>query len=144
MIDSRTAPWAALVLRVTLGVMFIAHALLKYAVFTLPGTAKFFESLGLPGPLAYVVFWAELIGGALILAGVYSRWVAAALIPILLGAAWAHAGNGWVFSSPNGGWEYPVFLAAAAAVQALLGDGRYALGNAFVARKLQPTLSTSY
>ena len=144
MIDSRTAPWAALVLRVTLGVMFIAHALLKYAVFTLPGTAKFFESLGLPGPLAYVVFWAELIGGALILAGIYSRWVAAALIPILLGAAWAHAGNGWVFSAPNGGWEYPVFLAAAAAVQALLGDGRYALGNAFVARKLQPTLSTSY
>ena len=139
MIDSRTAPWAALVLRVTLGVMFVAHALLKYAVFTLPGTAKFFESLGLPGPLAYVVFWAELVGGVLIIAGVYSRWVAAALIPILLGAAWAHAGNGWVFSAPNGGWEYPVFLAAAAAVLALLGDGRYAL----VARKLQPVLSPS-
>ena len=144
MIDTRTAPYAALVLRATLGVMFIAHALLKYSVFTLPGTAKFFESLGLPGPLAYVVFWAELIGGVLILTGVYSRWVAAALIPILLGAAWAHAGNGWVFSAPNGGWEYPVFLAAAAGVQALLGDGRYALGNALFARKLQPTLSTSY
>ena len=137
MIDSRTAPWAALVLRVTLGVMFIAHALLKYAVFTLPGTAKFFESLGLPGPLAYVVFWAELIGGALILAGVYSRWVAAALIPILLGAAWAHAGNGWVFSAPNGGWAYPVFLAAAAAVQALLGDGKYSVTTLFPVRKLQ-------
>jgi putative oxidoreductase len=137
MIDNRTAPWAALVLRVTLGVMFISHALLKYTVFTLPGTAKFFESLGLPGPLAYVVFWAELAGGVLILAGVYSRWVAAALIPILLGAAWAHAGNGWVFSAPNGGWEYPVFLAAAAAVQALLGDGRYSVTTLFPVRKLQ-------
>ena len=137
MIDSRTAPWAALVLRVTLGVMFIAHALLKYAVFTLPGTVKFFESLGLPGPLAYVVFLAELIGGALILAGVYSRWVAAALIPILLGAAWAHAGNGWVFSAPNGGWEYPVFLAVAAAVQALLGDGKYSVTTLFPVRKLE-------
>ena len=137
MIDNRTAPWAALVLRVTLGVMFIAHALLKYAVFTLPGTAKFFESLGLPGPLAYLVFWAELIGGVLILAGVYSRWVAAALIPILLGAAWAHAGNGWVFSAPNGGWEYPVFLAAAAAVQALLGDGKYSLTTLFPTSKLR-------
>lgn len=141
MIDSRTAPWAALVLRVTLGVMFIAHALLKYAVFTLPGTAKFFESLGLPGPLAYVVFWAELVGGALILAGAYSRWVAAALIPILLGAAWAHAGNGWVFSAPNGGWEYPVFLAAAAAVQALLGDGKYPVTALFPVRKLQGGLA---
>jgi putative oxidoreductase len=141
MIDSRTAPWAALVLRVTLGVMFIAHALLKYAVFTLPGTAKFFESLGLPGPLAYVVFWAELVGGALILAGAYSRWVAAALIPILLGAAWAHAGNGWVFTAPNGGWEYPVFLAAAAAVLALLGDGKYPVTALFPVRKLQGGLA---
>ena len=141
MIDNRTAPWAALVLRVTLGVMFIAHALLKYAVFTLPGTVKFFESLGLPGPLAYVVFWAELIGGVLILAGVYSRWVAAALIPILLGAAWAHAGNGWVFSAPNGGWEYPVFLAAAAAVQALLGDGKYSLTNLFPTPRLRGELA---
>jgi len=137
MIDTRTAPYAALVLRVTLGVMFIAHALLKFYVFTLPGTAKFFESLGLPGPLAYVVFWAELIGGALILAGVYSRWAAAALVPILLGAAWAHAGNGWVFTAPNGGWEYPAFLAAAAAVQTLLGDGKYSLATLFPVRKPQ-------
>ena len=52
MIDNRTAPYAAFVLRLALGAMFIAHAILKYAVFTLPGTAKFFESLGLPGPLA--------------------------------------------------------------------------------------------
>ena len=141
MIDTRTAPWAALVLRVTLGIMFISHALLKYAVFTLPGTAKFFESLGLPGPLAYLVFWAELVGGALILAGIHSRWVAAALIPILLGAAWAHAGNGWVFSAPNGGWEYPVFLAAAAAVQGLLGDGKYSVTTLFPVRKVQGGLA---
>jgi len=131
MIDFRTAPYAAFVLRVSLGVMFIAHALLKYYVFTLPGTAKFFESLGLPGPLAYLTFFAELIGGALILAGVYSRWVAAALIPILIGATWAHAGNGWVFTAANGGWEYPAFLTVAAAVQALLGDGKYALSELF-------------
>ncbi|HTO47336.1 MAG TPA: DoxX family protein [Burkholderiales bacterium] len=129
MIDSRTAPYAAFVLRVALGVMFIAHALLKYYVFTLPGTAKFFESLGLPGPLAYLTFFAELVGGALILAGVYSRWVSAALIPILIGATWAHSANGWVFTAANGGWEYPAFLAIAAAVQALLGDGKYALSE---------------
>jgi putative oxidoreductase len=137
MVDTRTAPYAAFVLRVALGAMFIAHALLKYYVFTLPGTAQFFQSLGLPGALAYLTFWAELAGGALILAGVYSRWAAAALVPILLGATWAHAGNGWLFTAPNGGWEYPAFLAAAALVQALLGDGRFALANLFNARNLQ-------
>jgi putative oxidoreductase len=132
MIDSRTAPYAALVLRVALGVMFIAHALLKYYVFTLPGTAQFFQSLGLPGALAYLTFWAELVGGALILAGVYTRWVSAALVPVLIGATWAHAANGWLFSALNGGWEYPAFLTLVAAAQALLGDGKYALSELFV------------
>jgi uncharacterized membrane protein YphA (DoxX/SURF4 family) len=48
MIDSRTAPYAAFVLRIALGAMFIAHSLiLKHFTFTLPGTAQFFESLGL-------------------------------------------------------------------------------------------------
>ncbi|TAK85156.1 MAG: DoxX family protein [Betaproteobacteria bacterium] len=137
MIDTRSAPHAALVLRIALGVMFIAHALLKYYVFTLPGTVQFFHSLGLPPALAYLTFWAELIGGLLILAGVYARWVSLALVPILLGAAWAHSGNGWVFNAPNGGWEYPVFLAAAAIAQGLLGDGAYALANLRRARKLR-------
>ncbi len=137
MIDNRTAPYAAFVLRAALGVMFIAHALLKYSVFTLPGTAKFFESLGLPGPLAYLTFAAELLGGTLILAGLGTRWVALALVPVLIGATWAHAGNGWLFSAPNGGWEYPAFLAAAAAVQAMLGDGKYALANLISGTRFQ-------
>ena len=129
MIETRTAPYAALVLRLSLGLMFVAHALLKLLVFTLPGTAQFFQSMGLPGALAYLVFAAELVGGVLLIAGIGSRWVAAALVPILLGTIWAHAGNGWLFSAPNGGWEYPVFLTVAAVVQALLGDGAYALSN---------------
>ena len=137
MIDVRTAPYAALVLRIALGVMFIAHALLKVYVFTLPGTVKFFESLGLPGPLAYVTIWAEMIGGTLILAGAWSRWAAAALIPVLIGATWAHAGNGWLFTAPNGGWEYPAFLAVAALAQALLGDGRLAVSALFSGRELR-------
>jgi putative oxidoreductase len=132
-----TAQQGALVLRLALGTMFIAHALLKYYVFTLPGTAQFFQSLGLPAVLAYVTFAAELVGGTLILAGLYGRWVSAALIPVLLGATWAHAGNGWVFTSSNGGWEYPAFLATAALAHALIGDGAYALSNAFRARKLR-------
>lgn len=138
MIDDRTAPYAAFVLRVALGVMFIAHSLvLKYFVFTLPGTAQFFQSLGLPAALAYLTFWAELIGGILLIAGAGTRWVALALIPVLAGATWVHAGNGWVFTAQNGGWEYPAFLLVASVVLALLGDGRYALANALRERNLQ-------
>ena len=76
----------------------------------------------------------------LLVLGVGSRWIALALVPILLGATWVHAGNGWVFSAPNGGWEYPVFLIAASFVQALLGDGAYALGERLRARNLQPVM----
>ena len=138
MTASRNSAIAALLLRLSLGTMFIAHALLKYFVFTLPGTAQFFQSLGLPGMLGYVTFAAELVGGVLLVLGVQSRAVALALVPILLGATWAHAGNGWVFSAPNGGWEYPAFWTVTLVVQALLGDGAYALrpaGPALVSQR---------
>lgn len=141
MIDSRTAPYAALLLRTSLGAMFVAHALLKLFVFTLPGTVQFFESLGFPAALAYVTFAAELVGGVLLILGVGTRWVAAALIPILIGATSVHAGNGWLFSAPNGGWEYPLFLTSAAAVQALLGDGALALGSRLT--RFGPRLQTA-
>ena len=134
MVDPRTAPYAALLLRLALGTMFVAHALLKVFVFTLPGTVQFFESLGLPAALAYATVAAELVGGALLILGIGTRWVAVALIPFLLGATWVHLGNGWLFSAPKGGWEYPVFLTIATAVQALLGDGAFALGNRFANR----------
>lgn len=127
MIESRNAAYAALALRVALGTMFIAHALLKVLVFTLPGTVQFFESLGLPGTLAYVTVAAELFGGVMLVLGVQTRAVALALVPIMLGATWAHAGNGWLFSAPKGGWEYPAFWTVTLFVQALLGDGAYAL-----------------
>lgn len=125
--DNRHIDLAALVLRLGLGTMFIAHGLLKVLVFTLPGTVQFFDTVGLPGWLAYPVAFMELAGGALLIAGVWTRWVALALLPILLGAAAVHWGNGWVFSNANGGWEYAAFLAVAAVAQSLLGAGRYRL-----------------
>ncbi len=123
MSTSRRIDTAAILLRTGLGIMFIAHALLKYFVFTLAGNAKFFGSLGLPAGLGYLVFAAELIGGVLLVAGFFTRVVAFALVPVLLGALWAHSGNGWVFTSANGGWEYPAFLTLAAVVVGLLGNG---------------------
>jgi putative oxidoreductase len=122
-----STPIGAAVLRVALGIMWIAHALLKLLVFTLPGTAQFFASTGLPGALAYPVFAAELLGGVMIVLGIYARQVSLMLIPILLGALWVHAPNGWLFTAPNGGWEYPAFLAIASVSQWLIGDGVGAL-----------------
>jgi len=101
--------------------------LLKYFVFTLPGTEQFFVSVGFPGFLAYVTFGVELIGGILLLLGVATRAVAVVLIPVLLGATFVHAGNGWLFTSPNGGWEYPAFWTVTLIVQAFLGNGALAL-----------------
>ena len=101
----------ATLLRVALGIMFIAHSVvLKYFTFTLAGTAQYFVSIGLPGLLAYVVFALEAVGGVLLVLGIRTRWVALGLVPVLLGAMWVHVGNGWVFNAPNGGWEYPLFL----------------------------------
>ena len=135
---NQQAAYAALILRVSLGVMYVAHSLiLKHFTYTLTGTAQFFESLGLPAALAYATFWGELIGGVLLLAGVGTRVVSLALVPVLAGALWVHAGNGWVFSAANGGWEYPLFLIVVSFVAALLGDGRYALGNVLRNRNIQ-------
>ena len=125
----RTEPYGVALLRVSLGVMYLAHSLaLKLLTFGLPGTAKFFESVGLPGPLAYLTFAAEAVGGVLLIVGVQTRWVALALTPALAGAIlFVHASKGWVFTAPGGGWEYPAFLLVASIAQALLGDGAFAL-----------------
>ncbi len=118
---------AALINRVALGTMFIAHGLLKVIVFTLPAAVQFFDSVGFPGWTAYPVTFGEILGGAAIVLGIRTRWFVAALIPVLLGTLWVHGGNGWVFNSPNGGWEYSAMLIVASVVQILLGDGAFAL-----------------
>ena len=120
----------AFVLRIALGVMFLVHSLyLKLVVFTLPGTVKFYESLGLPGWGAHATIAVEAIGGAMLIAGYRTRYAALATLPVLLGATWVHAKNGWLFTNSGGGWEYPVFLAIAVIAQALLGDGALALSG---------------
>lgn len=128
MIDAATAPYGVLLLRLCLGAMFIAHALLKWRVFTIPGTIAFFQSLGLPGWLAYVTIAAELGGAACLILGIYPRWVALLLVPLILGTiVTVHGKKGWLFSNADGGWEYPAFWAAALVAVFLLGDGKAVL-----------------
>lgn len=136
--NDNSTQYGVTLLRSALGVMFIAHGLLKPLVYTMAGSVQFFEAVGFPGVLAYGVVAAELIAGTLLIVGYRTRLVAAATLPILLGAAWVHLPNGWVFSVPNGGWEYPVFLTAAVVAQILLGDGAYALSRARATAVMRP------
>lgn len=108
---------AALLLRISLGIIMLAHSLyLKLMVFTLPGTAKFFASIGLPEALAYIVFAIETLAGIALIIGYQARIAALSLIPVLLGATWAHINNGWLFTNTGGGWEYPLLLTIIAIV----------------------------
>ncbi len=124
--EQLTANGTAL-LRVTLAIAAISHGLLKVLVFTMAGAVGFFESLGLPGFLAYVTVFVEIVGGLALLVGFQTRLVSLAMVPVLLGAMWAHAGNGWVFSNQGGGWEYPLFWAVVLVAQAMLGSGAFAV-----------------
>lgn len=118
---------AALMLRVTLGIVLLAHGLLKVFVFTLPGTAGFFESVGFPGWAAYGVAPFEIITGTLLVVGYQAGWAALLSLPVLLGALSVHMGNGWLFTNAKGGWEFPAVLVLLAVGVALLGDGAYSL-----------------
>lgn len=119
---------AALILRVTTGVLFVLHAWLKISVFTPAGTAGYFQSIGLPGFLAYITIVVELLGGIALIAGAYTRYVSLVMIPVLLGAAvFGHGAAGFFFSNAGGGWEYPAFWAVVMGVQALLGGGLWAV-----------------
>jgi putative oxidoreductase len=128
MTDQQTAPYAALLLRVSLGTLFLAHGLiLKVMTFTVPGTVGYFESIGFPGYFAYLVIAGEIGGGLALILGVWTRAISLLLLPIMIGATLQHVSNGWVFNAKGGGWEFPVFWIAMLGVQMLLGDGAYAL-----------------
>lgn len=122
-----TPRYGIALMRIALGAMFLSHGLLKVLVFTLPGTAAYFQSIGFPGALAYIVGPFEVLAGIALLIGFRTRIVALVSVPLLIGAASVHFGNGWVFSAPKGGWEYPVYLIVAALAQGLLGSGAFAL-----------------
>ena len=129
---ARTAPYAALLLRVSLAILFFAHAGLKFFVFTPAGTAKFFESVGVPGWMAYVTITWEFLGAIALLVGFKPRLAALALIPVLLGAIFTvHGAAGFWFTNANGGWEYPAFWIVGLISLALIGDGPYHLESSF-------------
>ncbi|URM42674.1 DoxX family protein [Acinetobacter sp. AS23] len=106
---SNTAPYAALLLRITLALYFFAHAGLKLFVFTPAGTAQFFQSVGVPGWMAYVTILWEILG---------------AIFTV-------HGAAGFFFTNPNGGWEFPFMWIISLVALALIGDGPFSLSKSF-------------
>jgi putative oxidoreductase len=130
MLRADLIPYGTLLLRLSLGVLFLAHGLLKLLVFKPAGTAAYFRSLGLPGVVGYLTMAAEIGGGTLLVLGVATSLVAIGLVPLVLGTiVMMHGAKGWMFSNEGGGWEYPAFWAVALVVQASLGSGAYSLGH---------------
>lgn len=127
--NTSSQAYGAALLRFALGAILLSHGLLKLMVFTVPGTVGYFASLGLPPIAAYLTIFGEIAGGAALIAGLFTRLTALLSLPLLLGATWAHAGNGWVFSNAGGGWEFPALLAVLAVTVAVQGAGAFALGR---------------
>jgi putative oxidoreductase len=125
--NTSAANHGAFLTRITIGSILLAHGALKIFVFTVPGTVGFFESLGLPAIVAHLTIFGEVVGGFALILGIYPRLVALLSLPILIGATWAHLGNGWVFSNEGGGWEFPALLIVLAAIVAIQGAGSFAI-----------------
>lgn len=116
---------AVLSLRITIGIMFLTHGLTKLLVFTPEGTANFFESLGLPRFLAYLIIAFEIGGGICLVLGLLVRIISSLTFLQMIVISFIHSSNGWSFSNAGGGWEYPAFMSLTAFSLALLGSGRF-------------------
>jgi putative oxidoreductase len=127
MIDQRTAPYAALLLRIALGSLFIAHLYWKFAILD-GGLGRWWGNFAVNGYPSFVPWYcisAEFIGAILLIPGIFTRWVCLYTLPLIAGAAqfWA-VRKGFFFTAA--GCELPVVWAVMLVTQALLGDGPYA------------------
>lgn len=126
-IANRTEVALSLV-RITLGVIFVAHGLQKVlGLFGGPGLdgfAQYIASMGVPAFLGYLAAFAELLGGFLLLSGIASEFGALLIIPVMLGAIWlVHGKNG--FFIQNGGYEYALTLLALLIAIVIGGPGKW-------------------
>jgi len=121
--------YGATILRIALGIIYIAHAYAALFVYGPRGTAAFQRSLGLPLPEigAWYVILAHGVGGALLLLGLWTRWAALVNLPIMAGAFFlVHLREGF-FMGPKGGYEFVLLVLAATLAQVFLGSGALAL-----------------
>jgi len=125
-----------LVLRVSLGIVFIAHGYLKVFTFGLKHAMEVFEAHTvwhinmIPGWVALPSAAIEWVGGILLILGVKTRLITPFLAAVAFGAGAVHFENGWNYTSkPDGGWEYGIFLCLCCIVVFLVGPGKYTLAR---------------
>ena len=126
-----TLEWAALPLRVTLGVIFVVSGGGKFRR-GISGTGRWFEGLGFPLPqaTARMVAATELVGGLLLFAGLFTHWVAIPLAANMVVATWTEKykiGAPFQGSESAQGYELTLLMAAAALVLVLVGAGPISL-----------------
>ncbi len=117
--------WSMLVIRLILGIIFLAHGLLKFS--TMAGTVKFFISLGLPAVTAYVIATIESVGGAFLILGLQPRLAAAGISMVMLGAIFTVK----IKKGLIGGYEFELSLLAMSVALILSGSSLFALQSIF-------------
>ena len=126
MIDHRTAPYAALVLQLSLAFFFLAHLYRKFAVTGYDNWWSGMQKAGYADWVSAYTLGAEFAGAILLLLGVYTRYVSVLVLPVLIAITYHHAiRKGFWFS--DGGAEFALAWTFMLCVQVLLGDGAYAL-----------------
>ena len=130
--DRSAVDWALLVARAIVGVVFMAHGAQKlFGAFGGPGLSAVVQMMG---PLGYLVTVGEFFGGAGLVFGFLSRFSAASLIIIMLGAvATVHGQFGffmnWAGNQAGEGFEYHLLAIAALLPIVIAGPGRFAVGR---------------
>jgi putative oxidoreductase len=120
------AQYGAFVLRCAIGIDWVAHALLK-PYRGMETHAALLAKNGIWPQLAWPTFGIELLGGVMIILGIYSRYWATLLTVFLLTVVWIKWPVGWLYSYSGGGWEYPLFWGFVQSAYVLVGEGAFAL-----------------
>lgn len=132
-----TSDIVILIARVAVGVTLLAHGWQKFFTNTIDGTSTFFESMDVPAATAAAIFAAtvELVGGILLIVGLFTPVVAVLVVIDMIGAWWfVHSDAGTIFVDA-GGYELVLVLAAGAALVGAVAGGRYSLDHLILARR---------
>jgi putative oxidoreductase len=137
--------WAALILRLTLGAIYVMHAWLALSVLTPSGMASVILRMGVPASLLQVFVWytivAHAVGGALMIVGLWTRAAAVVNLPVMIVAlALVHYPQGFFLTAVVAdraagrlavtGYEYALLVLAATAALALVGSGTFSIDHA--------------
>jgi putative oxidoreductase len=133
---------AATLLRVMLGVTFLAHGWQKVMTMGLGNVAGWFESIGLPSALAYAVGYLELFGGLLVILGLGTRWLSWAFAAMLVGATVkVKLAGGFLGTGQGAGYELDLALIVMALFFAISGSTGWGVDTFFRSGKETPNHS---